>query len=157
MKTLLYKIRLYGIFSLIILSLSCKKEEVSPNEKFVGIHDFYYSGPVTDGENNFLKGQGILAVISPVKIIIYEQLPFTPERKWEFSEIEIEAIDPKTDVYNNYAKIIDKRDGKEIGRIRNWDYYDYSIKAKSYRIMLVMNFTDDKNEKIVLYAIKRKD
>lgn len=157
MKTLSNKIGLLGIFSLIIFSLSCKKEEISPNEKFVGIYD-YNGNIIPDDQENFPKGKGIVAVISPTKIIIYEQLPFSPERKWEFSECEISAIDPTGDPYKHYAKIVDKKTGKEIGQIRDFDYYPTgNLKKPSYRIRIDMDFVDDKNEKIVLYAIKRKD
>jgi hypothetical protein len=154
MKNIWSLIRLYGIFSLIIFSFSCKKEEVSPNEKFVGIYD-YNGNTMPDDNGNFPKGEGIVAVISPTKVIIYEQKLQSPERKWEFPECEITDIDSAGTYYKHYAKIVDKRNGMLIGKIRNRSYY--SNGSVYLRVWIDMVFTDDKNEKITLYAIKRKD
>jgi hypothetical protein len=154
MKSEFYKFLLFTIFPLIIL-ISCK-ENISPNDKFIGVYDYYLYGiPGTDADGNFLRGEGRLSVRKvnkqEVSFSVYEA--DNSEASWVFPHCEIIKIDTTGNKYQHYARVLNKDNNTEIAKIRNW-YLPPTIPVPE-RVYIEMNFIVENNKHIIFYAMQR--
>ncbi|GAB3517339.1 hypothetical protein [Emticicia fontis] len=139
------------------LLLSCK-EEISTNQKYIGIYDGYdkfWGIPGQDANGDFPPGLGRVALRTAnkqeVSVTVYENVG----RTREFPRCEILPIDTTGNIYQYYARVIEKTNNKEIAKIRQG--YLGSASQREERIRIDLDITVEQNRNIFYYAVKRRD
>lgn len=149
--------RYYFTLMLLVLAISCKEKDISLANQLAGVYDYYESGviPNPDISGKQPLGDGGITIEASSKDLIKIRINKKSQQVWDFPDCQVIGAnngDKRTYPFY-YAVIVDRKTNTQIAQVRD----DFPYPSAAVRLRIDFNFVDSKNDRLMLYSIKRNE